>query len=84
MKWKSSDLIVELEIMNLWSQQLIKKKSREVVWHIFLDIAYGIEEQRENVIYTKPKLKPWSVAFIYEYIMVKFILRSQFVTMSWT
>jgi hypothetical protein len=57
---------------------------KKVVCHNLFDIAYGIEQQRESVIYIKPQLKPNSVAFFYKYIMFKFILRSLFVTMSWT
>jgi hypothetical protein len=53
MKWKSSDLNVELEIMHLRNHQLIRKKIRKIVWLYFFDFACGIEEQRESVIYTK-------------------------------
>jgi hypothetical protein len=84
MKWKSRDFNVELEVMHLWSQQqLIKKKVRKLCV-ISSWILLMVLKNRENVIYTKPKLKPCSVVFFYEYILVKFILWSQSVTMSWT
>jgi hypothetical protein len=45
----------------------------------FFDTVQDIEEQGENMVYTKPK---WTsiVPFICEYILVKFVLGSKFMT----
>jgi hypothetical protein len=50
MKCKSSDLNTKLEFICVCE----KSEAERIMWIIFFDTAYNTEEQRENMVCTKP------------------------------